>query len=161
MTTTENKTTITAEPGTPFIDVVREFDATPEVLYRVSTDPELITRWMGPRDLDTRIEEYDVRPGGAYRYVQTDSDGNEFRFRGIFHTVEPGVRTIQTFEFEGMPGFVTLEYATYDDLGGRTRFTGHSVFPTVESRDGALQSGMESGMLESMERLEELLREVA
>ena len=160
MTTTKNQTTITAEPGTPFIDMVREFDATPEVLYRVSTDPELIPRWLGPSDLDTRVEQYDVRPGGGYRYVQTDRDGNEFGFRGIFHTVEPGVRTIQTFEFEGMPGFVNLEYATYDDLGGRTRYTGHSVFPSVEARDGALQMGMESGMLESMGRLDELLRKV-
>ncbi|MCU1425209.1 MAG: activator of ATPase 1 family protein [Microbacteriaceae bacterium] len=157
MTTTKNQTTITAQPGTPFIDMVREFDATPQVVYRASTDPELIPKWMGPRGLDTRIDAYDLRPGGNYRYVQTDADGNEFAFRGIFHTVEPGLRTIQTFEFEGMPGFVTLEYGTYEDLGGRTRFTGHSVYPSVEARDGALQMDMESGMRESMERLEELL----
>jgi uncharacterized protein YndB with AHSA1/START domain len=152
-----NETIITAEPGTPFIDMVREFDTTPEVLYRASTDPELVAQWTGPRYLETRVEQYDARPGGAYRYVQRAPDGSEYAFRGVFHTVEPGRRTVQTFEFEAMPEFVSLEYATFDDLGGRTRFTNHSVFPTVEARDGALASGMAGGMRESMDRLDELI----
>lgn len=160
MTTTHYPTTVTAEPGTPFIDVVREFDATPAQVYRASSDPELVTRWLGPRDLDMRVIEYDVRPGGSYRYVHIDAAGNEYGFRGVFHTVIPNERVIQTFEFEGAPGFVTLESATYEDLGGRTRLRGHSVFPSVESRDLALASGMEGGMVESMERLEELLASV-
>jgi uncharacterized protein YndB with AHSA1/START domain len=160
MTTTKNHTTIATEPGTPFMDMVREFDATPEQLYRASTDPELVARWMGPCELTTRVDSYDVRPGGSYRYLQTDPEGNEYAFRGIFHTVEPGKFMIQTFEFEGMSGFVSLEYGTYEDLGRRTRLSNHSVFPSVEARDGALESGMESGMLESMDRLEELLAEL-
>jgi uncharacterized protein YndB with AHSA1/START domain len=160
MTTTHNPTTVTAQPGTPFIDTVRELDAPPELVYRASTEPDLMAKWLGPRELTTRIDEHDVRPGGHYRYVQTDPDGNEFAFRGVFHTVQPGRFVVQTFEWEAMPEFVSLEYATYEDLGGRTRLTNHSVFPSVESRDGALSSGMERGIRDSMDRLEELLAEL-
>jgi uncharacterized protein YndB with AHSA1/START domain len=82
-----NPTTITARPGTPFIDITREFDATPAQVFRAATDPALIARWLGPRSLSMDIEECDGRPGGTYRYVNRDADGTEYRFRGVFHTV--------------------------------------------------------------------------
>jgi uncharacterized protein YndB with AHSA1/START domain/dihydrofolate reductase len=152
-----NPTTLTADPGTPFIDVVREFEATPAQVFRASTDPELVTRWLGPRDIGMRVIEYDARTGGSYRYVHTDADGGEHRFRGVFHSVVPAERIIQTFEYEGWPDSVSVDTATYEDLGGRTRLHTHSVFPSVEARDTALESGMERGIVDSMDRLEELV----
>jgi uncharacterized protein YndB with AHSA1/START domain len=156
MNTMQNPTTITAEPGTPFIEVVREFDATPAQVYRASTDPDLVVQWLGPRDLEMRIETWDVRTGGSYRYIHSRGS-DEFGFRGIYHVVEPNELVIQTFEFDGAPGLVALETANYEDLGGRTRLRTRSVFPSVEARDAAVASGMSQGILESMDRLAELL----
>jgi len=151
-------TTITAPPGTPFIEVVRDFDATPAQLFRAATDPALVARWLGPREIGMEVLEYDVRPGGRYRYVHR-SDGTEHGFRGVFHTVEPDRLVIQTFEWEGAPGEVSLESATYEDLGDRTRLRTWSVFKSVASRDAAVASGMEHGIRDSMDRLAELTAE--
>ncbi|WP_370937057.1 SRPBCC domain-containing protein [Amycolatopsis sp. cg13] len=152
-------TTITAQPGSPFIEVVREFDATPAQLFRAYTDPDLITRWLGPRDIEMRILEFDAHSGGAYRYVHRDTDGSEHVFRGVFHTVERAERIVQTFEYEGAPGNVSLESMTFEDLDGRTRLRTRSVFPSVEARDAMVASGMERGIRDSMDRLGELARE--
>lgn len=152
-----NPTTITAQPGTPFIDVVREFDATPDQVFRAQTDPSLITKWLGPRGLEMDLVEYDARPGGTYRYVHRDADGGEYGFHGVFHAVVKDELVIQTFEFDGAPNQVSLETMTLEDLGGRTRLHTHSVFPSVEGRDAAFASGMEHGIRDSMDRLEELI----
>jgi uncharacterized protein YndB with AHSA1/START domain len=151
-----NPTYITAPEGTPFIEVVREFDAPRDLVFRASTDPDLVVRWLGPRRLSMRVIEFDARPGGRYRYVHTDADGEEYPFRGVFHTVTEAL-IIQTFEFEDVPGVVSLEARTLDDLGGRTRLHQNAVFPSVAARDQALASGMEGGITESMDRLSEFL----
>jgi dihydrofolate reductase/uncharacterized protein YndB with AHSA1/START domain len=153
-----NATTITAQPGTPFIDVVRDFDATPAQVFRASTDPEIVPRWLGPREIEMRLQEYDARSGGSYRYVHRDPSGNEHSFRGVFHTVTPNERIIQTFEYLGTPHVVSLDTSTYEDLGGRTRLHTHTVFPSVEARDAMLASGMERGINDSMDRLEEVVQ---
>jgi uncharacterized protein YndB with AHSA1/START domain len=151
-----NPTHITAPAGTPFIEVVREFDAPRDLVYRACTDPDLVTRWLGPRSLTMRIIEFDARTGGSYRYVHTDADGEEYPFRGVFHTVSEAL-IIQTFEFEDAPGVASLETRTLDDLGDRTRLHQNAVFPSVAARDQALESGMRHGITESMDRLGELL----
>ena len=151
-----NPTHITAPDGTPFIEVVREFDAPRNLVFRASTDPGLVARWLGPRELTMRVIEYDVRPGGRYRYVQTAPDGSEYAFHGVFHTVTEPL-TIQTFEFEGAPGSVSLESTALEDVGGRTRMHHNAVFPSVAARDEALAAGMEHGINDSMDRLAELL----
>jgi uncharacterized protein YndB with AHSA1/START domain len=152
-----NPTTITAQPGTPFLDIVRDFDATVPQLFRATTDPEFVVQWLGPRRLEMRLEEYNARTGGGYRYVHIDQDGSEYGFRGVFHSVVENETVVQTFEFEGAPGHVSLETATYSEVDGRARMHTRSVFPSVESRDIAIASGMEQGVVESMERLDELL----
>ncbi|GGF34156.1 SRPBCC family protein [Subtercola lobariae] len=153
-----NPTTLTATPGLPYVDTVREFEATPEQLFRAQTDPDLVAQWLGPRELEMTVLEYDVRPGGSYRYIHTDpASGTEYVFRGVFHTVEKATLLIQTFEWEGAPGQVSLDTSRYEDLGGRTRLHQHSVFPSVEVRDAMVSSGMERGVVDSMNRLDELL----
>jgi uncharacterized protein YndB with AHSA1/START domain len=156
--TTGNPTTITAQPGTPFLEVIRDFDASPEQLFRAATDPELVVQWLGPRNRTMRIESWDARTGGGYRYFHYGDVDFEAGFRGVFHTVAPNERVIQTFEFDGAPNQVCLESATYEDLGhGRTRLTTRSVFPSVEARDLAIGMGMNRGITDSMDRLAELL----
>jgi uncharacterized protein YndB with AHSA1/START domain len=155
-----NPTHITAPDGTPFIEVIREFDAPRNLVFRASTDPDLVTRWLGPRELAMRVVEFDARDGGRYRYVHTAADGSEYGFRGVFHTVTEALM-IQTFEFEGAPGSVSLETRVLDDLGGRTRMRQNAVFPSVAARDAALAAGMEHGITDSMDRLGELLSSAA
>lgn len=158
--TTHNPVTITAQPGVPFIDIEREFDAPVADVFRAHTEPELVKQWLGPRGLEMDITEYDVRTGGSYSYVHRDDSG-AYGFTGIFHSVAPLERITQTFEFDGWPGHVSLETATFEDLDGRTRVRIHSVYQSVEDRDGMLESGMERGLTEGYERLDDLLTESA
>ena len=152
-----NPTTITAEPGLPFVDIVREFDAPAEVVFRAHTDPELFARWIGPRNYTTEIIEYEATTGGRWQYVSRGQGDEAYGFRGVFHTVEPNTRIIQTFEFDGAPGFVSLGSLTLEEVDGRTRLAIHEVYPSVEARDAAVASGMEYGVKEGYERLDELL----
>jgi len=152
-----NPTTVTAEPGTPFIDIVREFDAPPERVHRAFTDRDLVAKWLGPRALEMTVDHYDAHTGGSYAYTHHDQDGGEYGFSGTFHSVTPEL-LVQTFEFDGYPGHVSLESARFEALdGGRTRVTTHSVYQSVEDRDGMVASGMEGGLTEGYERLDELL----
>ena len=150
-------TRITAEPGTPFIDVERDFDAPRELVYRAWTEPELLAQWLGPRRLTTIIDEYDLRDGGRWRYLQRDTDGTEYGFHGVFHGPQTPERMTQTFEFEGAPGHVSLDTLTLEEHDGRTIARTHSVFQSVEARDAMIAAGMEGGMNEGFERLDELL----
>jgi len=107
------------------------------------------------------IERYDYRTGGGYRYVHRNDKGEEFAFNGVFHVVRENEFAIQTFEFEGFPDVVSIESIRFEDLGsGRTRLVGHSVYPTVEARDGMVASNMEAGMAEGYERLDKVLTDI-
>jgi uncharacterized protein YndB with AHSA1/START domain len=156
-----NETQIVVDPDLPTIEIIREFDAPPERVFRAYTEPDLVARWLGPRRLEMRIDEYDARTGGSYRYVHRDSDGTEYAFRGVFHEVRPVDRMVQTFTFEDYPDGVALETATFEDLGGRTRVTTRSLLESFEARDGMVASGMDVGVREGYERLDELLAETA
>jgi uncharacterized protein YndB with AHSA1/START domain len=135
----------------------RVFDAPRERVFGAFTDPELISQWWGPRGVTTVVDVMDVRPGGAWRFVCRNPDGSEEGFRGSYREVTPPERVVQTFEWEGMPGHVIVETATFEDLGGRTKVTNVSLFHTPEERDGMLATDMERGLNESYERLDELL----
>jgi len=155
----KNKTTITAEPSKQELFVTREFDAPRELVFKAHTDPKLFAQWIGPRGLNTSLETFEPVSGGRWRFVQKDQDGNEFGFHGVFHEVSPE-RVIQTFEFDGLPesGHVVLETLRLEDLpNGRTRLTTQSVYQSVADRDGMIQSGMEHGIKEGYERLDEIL----
>ena len=146
--------------GASFLTISREFDAPPEAVFRAMTDPELIPQWWGPARYTTEVTELTPHTGGSWRFVQRGDDG-EFGFRGVFHEVVPAERIIQTFEFEPMPGHVILETMTFEDLGGRTRISGSSAFQTVEDRDGMVAAGMEGGLAEGYDRLDDLLAQQA
>ena len=156
---TKNQTTIKAEPGKQDVIIVREFDAPRELVFKAFTDPKLMVKWLGPRDLKMRIEKFEAKSGGSWRYIHTDPNGNDYGFHGVVHDVTAPERIIQTFEFEGLPesGHVALETAKFEALpGDRTRLTTQSVFQSVQDRDGMVQSGMERGVLDSHARLDEL-----
>lgn len=154
------KINLVVEPGKQEFSYTRVFDAPPALVFKAYTDPDLLRRWLGPRRLKVTAIEMDVRPGGSWHFVHTDEQGNDYGFHGVFHTVEAPARLIRTFEYEGVPGHVSLETAIFEDLGGKTRVTEHSVFQSIEDRDGMVNSGMEEGMADSEERLDELLKAV-
>lgn len=155
------KTHLTAEPGKQELVITRIFDAPRDLVFKAYTDPELVPRWWGPRSYTTTVDTMDVRPGGTWRYLQRDAGGEEYGFHGVYHDVTPPERLIYTFEFEPMPGHVALETVTLEDLNGRTKVTDRVVYQTVEDRDGTLQSGMEEGMNETMDRFADLLKELS
>jgi len=152
-----SKTVITAEPGMPLITITREFDAPRDLVFRAHIDPELLVQWLGPRGLITTIDRYDAHDGGTWRYVQKDADGNEYGFHGVFHGIPSPEAIVQTFEFEGVPGHVMLDTTTLEQRDGRTLMRTVSSFQSVEDRDGMIASGMEHGVRDSGDRLEELL----
>jgi len=145
------------EPGKQEIVLAEVFDAPRELVWKACTDPDLISQWWGPRSLKTMVEKMDARPGGLWRIVQRDAEGNEYAFRGVFHEVTQPEQLIYTFEYEAMPGHVLLETDTFDDLEDRTRMTTPLAFQTVEDRDAMLQSGMKEEMVEIMDLLAELV----
>ncbi len=146
-----------AEPGKQEVVVTREFAAPRQLVFKVSMDPELIPQWWGPSRLTTTVDKMEVRPGGRWRYVQRDREGNVFAFHGVFHDIVAPERVVQTFEFEGEPGHVVLETTTFEEQGGKTLMTIQDVYQSVEDRDGMVSSGMEEGEAESLERLDSLL----
>ena len=152
-----NETEIVVDPEVPLVRIIREFDAPREKVFRAHTDPDLVVQWLGPRSHEMKIDHYDCRTGGSYRYVHV-SDGMEFGFHGSFHEVRPSELIVQTFTFDGQPDGVALERLVLEDLGGgRSRLTGTSLVDSFEARDAFVSSGMEEGIRESYERLDELL----
>ena len=163
MTTTPGSTAahyaeaaIEAVPDLPIVRITRDFRATPEQLMRAHTDPELFVRWIGPDSVTARIEEWDCRTLGSYRYVAEHEGGVE-AFRGTFPEVGEN-RIVQTFCWEGMPEAIALETMWVEDLGdGWTRLHAQSLCDSIEGRDGMLSSGMDVGIHEGYTKLDALL----
>ena len=133
--------------GLPFINFSRELDYPVSQVFRAYSDPDLIVQWLGPRGMKMEIEHYDFRTGGSYRYIHTGPEGVPYVFSGIFHS--------------GHPDVVSIEFMTMEALDGdRTRISAHSVYPSMDARDGMAASGMEGGVAEGFERLEELLAQL-
>jgi uncharacterized protein YndB with AHSA1/START domain len=155
--TTRNETTIEVPEGLPIIEISREFEATPEQVYRAHVDPDLAMQWLGPRDITSRVDHWDARTGGSWRYVSGRGE-EEFAFYGSFHELRPAERIVQTFTFEGWPDGVALEIMEFQPLeGGRCRLSSVSVGSSVEGRDAMVASGMEHGVVEGYEKLDALL----
>jgi uncharacterized protein YndB with AHSA1/START domain len=154
---TTHETEITVDPDVPLVRIVREFDAPPEKVFRAHVDAELFAQWCGPRDLTMSIETFDCRTGGSYRYIHS-RDGEDYGFHGSFHEVRDNEVIVQTFTYEGTPDGVALERIVLEDLGnGRTRLVATSLVDSFADRDAFVASGMETGVREGYERLDELL----
>ena len=157
---TTKETTIEADPKLPIIRLTRDFAATPQQLLRAHTDPALFAQWVGPNALATRIEQWDARTGGSWRFVQVEG-GAEYGFRGCFHEIRPD-RIVQTFTFDGEPDGVALETLWFHDLGdGRTRLRTQSLVDSFEGRDAWLASGMEAGVNQGYAKLDRMLADGA
>lgn len=153
-----NETKVVGESGKQEILITREFEAPRELVFKAYTDPELLKLWLGPKGYEMHVDKFNARSGGEYRYIHTGKEGEEYAFRGVFHEIAEPEVIVQTFEFEGAKGHVSLEKATFEALpGNRTRVTGLSVFQSVADRDMMLRSNMETGVREGYERLDDLI----
>jgi uncharacterized protein YndB with AHSA1/START domain len=148
---------VTAEPGVPQILTEREFDAPRELILRAFTEADLLAQWLGPRGYTMTVERFEPRAGGSWRYIHSDGDGNSYGFHGVFHNDPSADGFVQTFEFEGAPGHVSLDTMTLEEHDGRTIVRTNSLFQSVEARDAMVQSGMADGMSQGYDQLEELL----
>jgi len=158
-TTTAQEPTVKATVTTPRdreIRIERIFNASRDRVWNAMTDPELVAEWWG-RGNKLVIEKLEVKRGGHWRFVEHSAEGVH-GFEGRFREVTPPERVVQTFEWDGMPGYVIVNTMTLEDLGDdRTRMVTTSLFHTTEERDGFLQSGMEGGMNQSYEALDRVL----
>ena len=157
MTEKTSAATTFTTPSDREIRMTRVFNAPRELVFQAHIDPQHVPHWWGQRGSTTIVDVIDARPGGAWRFVQRDPEGNEYGFRGEFREVVPPERLVYTFEFEGMPGHILVETVTFEEHHGKTTVTSTALFDSVADRDGMLESGMESGATESWDRLEELL----
>jgi uncharacterized protein YndB with AHSA1/START domain len=161
----EQRTEAGANKWTPISDreirFERTFDAPRELVFRAYTDPALIPQWWGPGYLTTIVEVMEVWPGGRWRYIQRDPDGNEYAFHGEYREVMPPERLVSTFVFEGEPTQMMVDSATFEDLGGKTRLTVVSSTNNPEALKGMLESGMQEGANETYDRLAALVAELA
>ncbi len=154
-----NETALTT-PGEREIVTERVFDAPRERVWAAFTDPALIARWWGRSSTRTVVERQELEAGGAWRFVENNEDGSQAAFRGVYREVVAPERLVYTFEWEGMPGHVLVDTATFADLDEQTRLTIHSLFHTTEERDGMISAGMEVGLNEGYAALEALLAEL-
>ncbi|MCR6648178.1 MAG: SRPBCC family protein [Cellulomonas sp.] len=153
-----NPVHVDAPAGVPFIDITREFDAPVSRVFAAHADPAHVAKWMGPDRLETDITEWDFVSGGRWSFQQTEPGGESYGFRGTFHTVRTDELAIQTFEFLGYPDVVAVETLRFVDLDDdRTRLEIHSVYPSLEARDGMVASGMEGGLTQGYARLDTIV----
>ncbi len=143
-------------PAEREIRIEREFDAPRERVWRAYTHPEDVARWWG-RGNRLVVERLEVRTGGRWRFVEHAPDGVH-GFEGRFREVAPPERLALTFEWDGMPGYVSVTTALFEDLGGgRTRVVSTVLFHTREERDGMMSGGMAEGLEQSYAALDRLL----
>jgi uncharacterized protein YndB with AHSA1/START domain len=154
-----SKTTVTAEPDKQELFITREFDAPRELVFKAHTDPALYVQWVGPYGMTMNIEKWDCVEGGSFRFTH-ERDGHTYAFFGVYHEVLAPERFIGTFEFDGLPerGHVIMGTTRFEELpGGRTRLVHQSVFQSIADRDGMIKSGMERGVNDGYEKLDQLL----
>ena len=143
-------------PSDREIRMEREFDAPRDLVWQAYTEPALLKKWWG-RGNDLAVEKFELERGGHWRFVEHSPDGKH-GFEGRFREVTKPTRMVQSFEWDGMPAHVCINFAEFHELpGGRTKVVATSLFHTTEERDGMLQSGMEGGLEQSYQALDKLL----
>ncbi|HET6547205.1 MAG TPA: SRPBCC family protein [Solirubrobacter sp.] len=151
-----NGTATVTLPSDTEILITRAFDAPRELVWKAFTTPELVSKWWPGRRGEMRSCEIDLRPGGAWRYVMVASGGYEVAFHGEYHEVVEFERIVNTEVYEGAPGSPAVVTNTFEEDAGRTLLTMVTVVESREVRDAIIESGMEGGMQEGMDLLEEL-----
>ncbi|UGT39721.1 SRPBCC family protein [Nocardia yamanashiensis] len=154
------ETTFTAEPGSHVATTVAVVDAPKAAVYRAYTEADLLVRWWGPRELTSKVERFEAVTGGSWRVVHVDPAGGEYGFGGVYHEVSAD-RIVNTFEFDGAPGHVSLESVTFEEVDGKTRVSSLSVFQSVEDRDAMAASGMAEFAPIGMAQLQEVAASLA
>ena len=159
--TSSGKAVVTLPKDTQIL-ITREFDAPAHLVYRASTEPELIKRWWAGKRGEVTSVEVDLRVGGRWRQVMVTNDGMEVAFHGTYREIVPDERLVTTELYEGVPGATeddaTINTVTFADANGRTTLTTLVECRTKEIRDAIIDSGMEGGMQEAFDKLEEVAR---
>ena len=141
------------------IVITRDFDAPKNLVYDAYTKPELVRRWWHANRGDMQVAEIDLRVGGKWRYAMVTPDGMEVAFNGEYKEIVPNERLVSTESYEGAPGAgATLNTATFEELDGRTRLTILVQCPSKEVRDAIIESGMEDGLQDALDLLEQVAR---
>ena len=153
---TSSRTAVVTLPSDTEILITRDFDAPRDLVYRAYTEPELVKRWWaGDRGDVTKIE-IDLRVGGAWRYVMVTEDGFEIAFHGEYREIVPGERIVSTEVYEGMPGAEAVNTVTFSEADGRTTLTILVQHTSREHRDAHIESGMEDGLQDALDLLEQI-----
>ena len=154
----KNDTTVKRKSEREIV-ITRRFRAPARIVFEAWTRPEHVQRWWAPRSRDVAVVECtaDVRPGGAYRYVLARGAAERFAFSGKYLEIDPGARVVYTQWFEAIPGAEVVVTVTFEEKDGATTLVAREVYPSKEARAAALDSGMESGMRETIEQLDELV----
>ena len=161
MTMTHSGSAVVTLPTDTEILITREFDAPKHLVYRAYTEPALVKRWWPGKRGEMTLAEIDLRVGGRWRYVMIASGGYEVAFHGEYREIVPDERIVHTEVFEGAPGGDSdpaVNTVTFTETDGRTTLTIRTQVPTREVRDMIIDSGMEGGMQEGMDLMEELAR---
>jgi uncharacterized protein YndB with AHSA1/START domain len=153
------KVKLVASPAKKEITVTRNFSFPRRKLFSTYMDRKSIPKWWGPKDFKTMVKKMDPRPGGIWRFIQRGPDGKEYAFTGVYHEIKPPKKIVMTFEFEGFRGHKVHETVTFFENKGRTRMVVTDLFDDLKDLNGMLESGMEEGINESFDRLEEVVKE--
>jgi len=136
--------------------ITREFDAPKHLVYRAWTTPELVRRWWNANRGEVTIAEVDLRVGGVWRYVMVADGGFELAFHGEYREIVPNERIVSTEVYEGMPDGEAVNTVTFTEVDGRTTLTILVQHASKEDRDAHIDSGMEAGMQDAMDLLEQV-----
>ncbi len=153
-----SRTAVVTLPTDTQVLITREFDAPKHLVYTAWTTPELIKRWWSGDRGEVTLAEVDLRVGGMWRYVMTANGGFEVAFHGEFREIVPNERIVSTETFEGMPDGEAVNTLTLTEKDGRTTLTILMQLANQEDRDAVINSGMEDGMQEAMDHLEQVAR---
>jgi uncharacterized protein YndB with AHSA1/START domain len=157
---TNRRLAIEVPPGEPTVVFRRFVDAPPGLVFAVWTEPEHLRNWWGPRQFELVVCESDPRAGGRCRFVQRAPDGQEHTFDGVYREVDRPQRLVRTFVYAGTPEDESVETVTFLRDGHGTLITSRSVFPSFAARDFYAQAGVEAGLRESHQRLDEWLETI-
>ena len=161
--TMNGKLKVEAPAGEPITIMTRSFDAPRALVWKVMSEPQHIARWWGGPSYTSKVvvARHDFRVGGEWRFESHGLDGNVYVFLGEFREIVPPERVVQTFGMEGMfEGKTIVETLTLEEVAGRTNYRVVSLYDSIEDRDAMVATGFEAGARETLDQLEEILREL-